>query len=58
MLKVEKSYLKEMYGETDKEALDDKIKAFKEEAFEKRKQAQEQVEGMAEGQEFIRAGAC
>ena len=47
-----KELLKEMYGETDKEALDDKIKEFKEQTREKYKQAQEQVDGMIEGQDL------
>ena len=47
-----KELLKEMYGETDKEALDDKIKEFKEETREKYKEAQEQVNGMIEGKDL------
>ena len=47
-----KELLKEMYGETDKEALDDKIKEFKEQTREKHKEAREQVDGMTEGQDL------
>ena len=47
-----KELLKEMYGETDKEALDDKIKEFKEDTREKYKEAQEEVNGMIEGKDL------